>query len=254
MTDIEIHKIKPLTETTDQEWQYLAEQMDTNFENIQTGISTMHSELSNDIKTANDAIDELEASVSALDKVTNPLRIVQSADQLFQKGIARNVTISWQIKEGNVVVIPDALTINGEPVEATSTAKTFLDVTETTDYVIQATKNDVITTATVHVQFVGMSYYGIVAKDFEATDATIRLLQQDLHATNKFSMSGNLVAQKAIYAYEASLGDLVSIKDGNGLECIQAFDKTTVDIDSITYNVYMLTDYATANNVTFNFE
>ena len=53
--------------------------------------------------------------------------------------------------------------------------------------------------------------------------------------------------QKIAYCYPAYLGNLSSIKDGNGFQGFSGYIKSTVDVDGVTYNVYLSANAATAS-------
>ena len=60
----------------------------------------------------------------------------------------------------------------------------------------------------------------------------------------------NLNYQKVCAAFPAYLGDVESIKDANGFEYIDSYTKTTIDIENVSYNVYVLTNATTITNFT----
>lgn len=94
--------------------------------------------------------------------------------------------------------------------------------------------------------FVMASYYGSVTE--APTDkAGITALTKAVKNSKGYTATFNLSNQRSCYCYPASMGNLTSIKDGNGFEYLQSYTKTTVAVDGVNYNVYTLTDLVTAS-------
>lgn len=103
------------------------------------------------------------------------------------------------------------------------------------------------------------SFYGTLTEKAETiTSNIVRSLGKTGRALAKgdtVSITIPLGATRVIFAYPATLGDVASVKDVNGLnaEIASAFTKTSVNVegadgyDAIAYNVYY-TDYANAND------
>lgn len=104
------------------------------------------------------------------------------------------------------------------------------------------------------------SFYGTLAdKSTEVTNAVVRGLRQKsgkaLANGNTFTVNIPVGAESAIIAYPATLRDLTSIKDVNGLnaDITSAFTKSTMDItgtndySAISYKVYRI-DFAKPND------
>lgn len=102
------------------------------------------------------------------------------------------------------------------------------------------------------------SFYGTLAEKGELTSGVIRSLNKTGKALvpgNTISVPISLGALRVVFAYPATLGDVTSVKDVNGLnaEIVSAFIKTTINVEgangysAIMYNVYY-TDYANPND------
>ena len=104
------------------------------------------------------------------------------------------------------------------------------------------------------------SFYGTITDKTKPTDSdTIRGLQQksnrNLTNGNTFNVTIPVGAQRVIIAYPATLRDVTSIKDVNGLnaDITSAFTKSTVDVQgnsnytAISYKVYVQ-DFAAPND------
>ena len=125
-----------------------------------------------------------------------------------------------------------------------------ISTTTTVKGVLEYTKSDGTTTASVEktstYTFVMASYYGAVAT--APTDkAGITALTKNVKNTKAQTATFTLSNQRSCYCYPASFGNLTSIKDANNFEYLSSYTKTNVDVDSVSYNVYTLTDPVTAS-------
>lgn len=103
--------------------------------------------------------------------------------------------------------------------------------------------------------FVYASYYGTTNKS-TITDADANALVATFNKsvkTGKGLTWNNITLndERFCYMYPASMGNLTSIKDGNGFQQLYSYDKTQVTINSpidgtpVKYNCYLLIDAAT---------
>lgn len=98
--------------------------------------------------------------------------------------------------------------------------------------------------------FVNPSYFGTTLLDSTTiTDTDIKNMTV-LTLTNKNYTGTNITMsnERIVYAYPQSYGNLTSIKDSNNFEYIQSYSLINVTIDSVTYNVYVMTDSVTVTN------
>lgn len=106
------------------------------------------------------------------------------------------------------------------------------------------TKSKTCTTTFVHA-----SYCGVVeANKASLTAAEITALgNKAVLNTRNRTVSISQSNQKLVYAYPAYLGDLTSIKDGNGFQGFSGYSKlTAVTVNGTNYNIYMQKTPATA--------
>lgn len=101
-------------------------------------------------------------------------------------------------------------------------------------------------TATKSYTFVYASYYGAISMA-TPTDTDVKALTKNVKNTKAFTYSNIALNDERIcYAYPVSFGNLTSIKDANNFEYIGSYTKYAMTIDSVSYNVYVLTDPITA--------
>lgn len=184
-----------------------------------------------------------------------------NAGGTLEKGTTKSFNLSWaykntdynpiksqKVKGGNLSA--EVTVANGTLTYAISNL-TDSDKTKATTftYTLTAVGGSTTKTATTSVTFVHRSYAGVVAASKTAlTAADIKALTNTAVQNNKartISVSQN--NQKIAYCYPAYLGNLSSIKDGNGFQGFSGYTKSTVDVDGVTYNVYLQNTAAISN-------
>ncbi len=124
-------------------------------------------------------------------------------------------------------------------ITSTSSTKVTLDYnkSDNTPATLTATKSYI---------FVYASYYGAISMA-TPTDTDVKALTKNIKNTKAFTYSNIALNDERIcYAYPVSFGNLTSIKDANNFEYIGSYTKYAMTIDSVSYNVYVLTDPITA--------
>ena len=122
--------------------------------------------------------------------------------------------------------------------------------TITTDTTFRARANDswrpAVYSNEIKFTFVDGSYFGQVADTVTNPTADDITALTKLKNTTKGYTANNISMTygKLLYAYPASYGDLTSIKDANNFEYITSYTKSTVTIDGVSYNCYLMTDAA----------
>lgn len=97
------------------------------------------------------------------------------------------------------------------------------------------------------ITFVYASYYGTV-NTLTPVEADIKLLNKSIKNTKAFTWNSITVTdERFCYAYPKSFGALTSIKDANNFEYIGSYTMSTIQIDSIDYYLYVLTDPTTGS-------
>lgn len=91
-------------------------------------------------------------------------------------------------------------------------------------------------------------YYGVVANAFVADSENIKQLSSVFQSSNNFTNVFSTSYQKILYAYPSEFGDISSIKDQNQFEIRESFEKKTVIIDNVQYNVYIIKDASSVDN------
>lgn len=180
---------------------------------------------------------------------------------VLEKGTTKSFNLNWSYKNTDYNPISNQSVNGGSLNEPTNVAPgtTTLAIASLTDsgktalktftYTLTAVGGSTTKTANTSVTFVHRSYAGVVAAaKTSLTAADIKALTNTAVTASKsrtVSISQN--NQKIAYCYPAYLGNLSSIKDGNGFQGFAGYTKSTVDVDGVTYNVYLQNTEATSN-------
>lgn len=184
-------------------------------------------------------------ALNRINKELFPLTIAVSGGGLFEKRTTQTITVTWSIKEGSDIVIPETITVNNETVTNTHTSKVFNNVTTNTTYTVKAVKDGVTVTGSTSVTFVNPSYFGVVAANFTSTEDAIKALTKNVKNGKDYTGTANLNNQKTCYAYPKSFGALTAIKDANNFDYINSYTRTELTVWDEVYYVYVLTDATT---------
>lgn len=116
---------------------------------------------------------------------------------------------------------------------------------------------DLSTTKSILVKFVGKTYYGFVDPAIgEPTEAQIKALQNNVLKDVKGFVYKNITFDynKVVYAYPKSFGELSSIKDiENNINYTNSFTKTFVTIDEMDYVCYIQNDASQSVGINITF-
>ena len=224
--------------------------------------------------------------------ITQPsVSLTASLNKAYEVGTAVAPTYSASLNAGSYEYGPDTgvevtawsvTDTNGETLETASGTFTEFTVTDSTSYYITATAS--YSDGAVPVTALGAEYadgqitagtasktssklygyrntfYGTLeSKDDEIDSALVRSLTSTsgkaLSDGSSFTITIPTGAVRVVFAYPATLGEVASVTDTNGMsaEISSAFTQYTVDVegansyDAISYYVYV-TDFASAND------
>lgn len=127
--------------------------------------------------------------------------------------------------------------------KTTSDTKTFtLSVTDS--------KNN-IRSSSITFSFVYPFYYGTFTNSL--TEETIKNKVKLVELKNNKTLTLTYNDMKVFYAYPKAYGELKSIKDGNGFEYLNDFNKEEMNINSIPYYVYKIKNKASVSQIKYTF-
>lgn len=217
----------------------------TSINNSITSLNTTIQNQANEIDTLNTNYTQLLQQVMELTYSTYPLIISLSGGGIYEKGTTPNITLTWSVSRNGSQITPTSQKINNVDVISPQVYQPTQDVT----YTLYVTYNGQSANSSVNVKFVYPSYCGIVASDFVANSTTIVAMNKTIKDSSHFDITySELDNQKVCYAYPKSYGNLSSIKDSNGFEYINSYILSTVTINSVDYNVYLLESSTSITN------
>lgn len=191
---------------------------------------------------------------------------------ILEKGTTKDVTIQWsyanesyfpvtgQSLSGGSLSAATPVAVGTKTYTVSGVTNTATDAKTTYDYVLTAKSNSYTATGHTYVTFVHKSYAGAVAGNKTSlTAADIKGLAKSL-ITDSRSQSYTGVTQsgqKLVFCIPAYLGNITSIKNSSGFEgyhpnatkdADKGYLKSTVNVDGVTYNVYLQVSTATATD------
>ena len=179
----------------------------------------------------------------------------------LEKGTSKSFNLNWTYKntDYNPIQHQEISTGNSEAPISVAPGTTILAIDDLTDngktaaktfnYTLKAIGGSTTRLAHTSVTFVHRSYAGVIDANKNALTATEikALTNQAVQNSKSRTLSFTQNNQKIAYCYPAYLGNLSSIKDGNGFQGFSGYTKSTVDVDGVTYNVYLSANAATAS-------
>ena len=188
---------------------------------------------------------EIDYSViQEISKAVWPIVYTFSANpKLIQVGRETTVKFSWTAlrknedlvgKEGTTILL-DNIGVSGKSKEISYTPTKK----EAVEHILTIIDPISSVSTTLQVNSAYPSYYGVPG------ETPVEVLTGGKGYTVKNQTLNN---QKLVYKYDASYGNLTSIKDSNGFDYLNSYTLTTEEINGITYNVYTLTDPTTISD------
>ena len=206
-----------------------------------------------------------DEKILELKKKISPLSVSIwiSGSSIFEVGTTHDVTVQWNIKQGDIPATGiTSVTINGENMNASSPSgrKTYGNITGKTDFEINVRDSDGQTASkSVSVSFVYPSYFGVVsslknldfASDNHITEADILSFGSKAAVGSRswtVTVNGqNGDTRKNCYAYPKSFGALTKITDGVVMY-LASYDKSEINVNNQPYFVYLLKDPSTVDD------
>ncbi|TGX82975.1 hypothetical protein E5358_04760 [Palleniella muris] len=202
----------------------------------------------------------LESHIDAIKQLQDkvfPLSISVSGGSVYKKGTTQTVTVRWTVKEGDKVITPETVKVNGTEVTNTTTSKAFSGVTANTTYTVEVTNKGVKKSGSTSATFVNPKYFSVVPADFVANAANITGLAGKTEAVQNSkaytTAAFTQTAQKNMYAYPKAFGALTSITDGKN-EFINSYTRSEVTLNGEAYYVYLLNDASSVTNYSLQFK
>lgn len=150
-------------------------------------------------------------------------------------------------------MIPKSISLTDCTVETSDTSYTYnKTISDTKTFTLSVTdsKNN-IRSSSITFLFVYPFYYGTFANSLTEADIKNEIKLVELKNNKTLTLTYN--DMKVFYAYPKAYGELKSIKDGNGFEYLNDFNKEEMNINSIPYYVYKIKNKASVSQIKYTF-
>lgn len=169
---------------------------------------------------------------------------------VYEKDVEKinNCVFTW-----NTSVTPKTINLTDCSVKISDTSYTYsstISDTKTFTLSVTDTKNN-IKSSSITFSFVHPFYYGTFSDSL--TEAKIKSGTKLVELKNNKTLKFSYTDMKLFYSYPKEYGILKSIKDNNGFDYINDFDKEEITINNIPYYVYKIKDKSSINNMNFTF-
>lgn len=212
-------------------------------------IDTKISNLNNDVNIEINKIKEQIADITFKPIVINYFKSNLSKT-IYEKGVE---TINSCVFTWNTSMTPETINLTDCPVGINDTTYTYDSVisdTKTFTLFVTDIKNNT-KSSNITFSFVHPFYYGTFSDLL--TEATIKNNTKLIELKNNKTLKFSYIDMKLFYAYPKEYGILKSIKDGNGFDYINDFNKEEITIDNIPYYIYKIKDKSSVDNMSFTF-
>lgn len=150
-------------------------------------------------------------------------------------------------------MIPKSISLTDCTVETSDTSYTYnKTISDTKTFTLSVTdsKNNV-RSSSITFTFVYPFYYGTFTNSLTEADIKNEVKLVELKNNKTLTLTYN--DMKVFYAYPKAYGELKSIKDGNGFEYLNDFNKEEMNINSIPYYVYKIKNKASVSQIKYTF-
>lgn len=150
-------------------------------------------------------------------------------------------------------MIPKSISLTDCTVETSDTSCTYnKTISDTKTFTLSVTdsKNN-IRSSSITFTFVYPFYYGTFTNSLTEADIKNKVKLVELKNNKTLTLTYN--DMKVFYAYPKAYGELKSIKDGNGFEYLNDFNKEEMNINSIPYYVYKIKNKASVSQIKYTF-
>lgn len=228
-------------------------------------------------ETVQDSIDSIKGGMISLEEMVNALAVGESIKPEFSSTATKSTFInangttisdakftvtgtSLNLVEGDITV---ELYKGAEKIDtqtmSTSTGSVTLsvatDIISTTSFTIKCSyrfagdKADrTVSVKTYTYTFVNPSYHGIIDDGVVPTES-IDTLTRTLKTSAGFTYNGiTCTNKKVVFLFPTSIGSISNIKDGNNFDVTDAFESSSVTIDSVAYTQLISKETMTLTN------
>lgn len=193
-------------------------------------------------------------SQKVADLTFKPISITSFKSNLSKTVYEKNIeTINSCKFTWSTSMIPKSISLTDCTVETSDTSYTYnKTISDTKTFTLSVTdsKNNV-RSSSITFTFVYPFYYGTFTNSLTEADIKNEVKLVELKNNKILTLTYN--DMKVFYAYPKAYGELKSIKDGNGFEYLNDFNKEEMNINSIPYYVYKIKNKASVSQIKYTF-
>ena len=193
-------------------------------------------------------------SQKVADLTFKPISITSFKSNLSKTVYEKNIeTINSCKFTWSTSMIPKSISLTDCTIETSDTSYTYnKTISDTKTFTLSVTdsKNNV-RSSSITFTFVYPFYYGTFTNSLTEADIKNEVKLVELKNNKTLTLTYN--DMKVFYAYPKAYGELKSIKDGNGFEYLNDFNKEEMNINSIPYYVYKIKNKASVSQIKYTF-
>lgn len=193
-------------------------------------------------------------SQKVADLTFKPISITSFKSNLSKTVYEKNIEAINSCKfTWSTSMIPKSISLTDCTVETSDTSYTYnKTISDTKTFTLSVTdsKNNV-RSSSITFTFVYPFYYGTFTNSLTEADIKNEVKLVELKNNKTLTLTYN--DMKVFYAYPKAYGELKSIKDGNGFEYLNDFNKEEMNINSIPYYVYKIKNKASVSQIKYTF-
>ena len=193
-------------------------------------------------------------SQKVADLTFKPISITSFKSNLSKTVYEKNIeTINSCKFTWSTSMIPKSISLTDCTVETSDTSYTYnKTISDTKTFTLSVTdsKNNV-RSSSITFTFVYPFYYGTFTNSLTEADIKNEVKLVELKNNKTLTLTYN--DMKVFYAYPKAYGELKSIKDGNGFEYLNDFNKQEMNINSVPYYVYKIKNKASVSQIKYTF-
>lgn len=193
-------------------------------------------------------------SQKVADLTFKPISITSFKSNLSKTVYEKDIEIINSCKfTWSTSMIPKSISLTDCTVETSDTSYTYnKTISDTKTFTLSVTdsKNNV-RSSSITFTFVYPFYYGTFTNSLTEADIKNEVKLVELKNNKTLTLTYN--DMKVFYAYPKAYGELKSIKDGNGFEYLNDFNKEEMNINSIPYYVYKIKNKASVSQIKYTF-
>ncbi len=169
---------------------------------------------------------------------------------VYEKGVEtiNGCTFTWTTS-----MTPKSISLTDCTIGVKDTSYTYnTTISDTKTFTLSVTDSKNNTrSSSITFSFVYPFYYGTFIDSLTETNIKAGTKLVEIKGNKSINLSYS--DKRVFYAYPKSYGELKSIKDGNGFEYLNDFDKEEININNVNYYIYKIKNKASVSQIKYTF-